>query len=134
MESLMSDLKHYELETDGDVLIIIARTSMVDGTSTDLLDDRITLHRYVTDHDISRLVFDFRRASHFSSIVINTLTFLRNTIVEKRGRMAICSLSDIAREVLNISGIDSILDLFPTQGEALAYVQSSPPPSAPSPT
>ncbi len=40
------------------------------------------------------------------------------------GRVAVCSLSQLAHETISVAGLDTILDLRPTQSEALARVRA----------
>ena len=120
----MDELKHYEFENDGDVLIVVARASLTSAVDTDLVADRHRLVEHITGQGITQVVVDFRRVTHFASSVLNTLTHLWNSQRTAGGRMAVCSLSQLARETISMAGLDTILDLCPTQSEALARVRT----------
>lgn len=120
----MSEMQHYDIEDEADVLVIVARTSVAHASEIDLGDDRNWLVARFTQSDKPRVVFDFRRVTHFSSSVVNTLINVSNVIETQSGIMAICSLSPFRLEVLAVSGLDSVLNLFPSQAEALAHVRT----------
>ncbi len=123
MKHTMSRLKHYEIESEGDVLVIIAKTSMAGATGPDLMSDKQALDAHVADNESTKVVVDFHRTTHFDSTVVNTLTQLWNRLKTSDGRMAVCCLSPFGREILAAARLDTILDIFPTHPEAIGHVR-----------
>ena len=66
-----------------------------------------------------KIVVDFERLAYISSSGLRILLVAAKQLQESGGELRVCSLSDLVREVFDISGFDSILPVSNSQAEAL---------------
>jgi anti-anti-sigma factor len=55
---------------------------------------------------------------------LRVLLALAKKLHEDEGRLQLCGLNESVREVFEISGLDSILNIFPSEAEALQSLQN----------
>jgi anti-anti-sigma factor len=66
-----------------------------------------------------RMLIDMEKMNYISSAGLRVLLVLARESGASRGAMRICGLNDMAREVFDISGFSSILDVYETREQAL---------------
>jgi anti-anti-sigma factor len=73
------------------------------------------------------------KATHFSSSISRNWTFIGSAglrtilLVAKQlkaagGRLAVCSLSKAVKEVFDLTGVDILIDVFPSYEDAVAHL------------
>jgi len=70
----------------------------------------------------TRLVLDMEKINYISSAGLRVLLVIAKQCGAAGGELRICGLNEMAREVFDISGFSSILNVFPTRQEALAGI------------
>jgi anti-anti-sigma factor len=71
-----------------------------------------------------RLVLDFSELAYISSSGLRLLIQVARNLHKTNGKLALAALSDYVLEIIKITGFTSILSIYPTCEEAVAYVQS----------
>ena len=70
-----------------------------------------------------RLLLDFAGVEYISSAGLRSLLVLAKAVKSAGGAMALCGLVPAVREVMTISGFDTILALAPDRAAALALLK-----------
>ncbi len=100
----------------GDTLVAIL-LGRIDSGSADhfqeLLEDGL-------GPDDRKLVLDFERVSMITSAGLRVCLVIAKRFAKPGKRFAICSLSELNREVVAISGFDRIIDVHESRDAALA--------------
>ena len=66
-----------------------------------------------------KIVVNFERLAYISSSGLRILLVAAKQLRESGGELRVCGLSDLVREVFDISGFDSILPVSNSEAEAL---------------
>ena len=101
----------------GEVTVIALAGRLDSSTSTQL--EQYILPRIV---DKARLIVDFSALDYISSAGLRVLLLAAKKVKQADGRLALCALKEHIREVFEISGFLAILDVRPTQADALAGI------------
>jgi len=72
------------------------------------------------DKGARRLLLDFSKLQYISSAGLRIVLVGAKRMKASGGRMALCSLNRQIAEVFEISGFTSVLDIFPSQDDAVA--------------
>lgn len=67
-----------------------------------------------------RLIIDFSKLDYISSAGLRVLLLAAKKVKQGNGRLILCALKEHIREVFEISGFLSILDIRPSAADALA--------------
>lgn len=68
------------------------------------------------------LILNFAELEYISSAGLRVLIFAAKKMKAGNGALVLCGLRDHVKEVLEIAGFSSILQILPTEDEALALV------------
>ncbi len=71
------------------------------------------------DKEEPKVLLDFTGVNYLSSAGMRMLFAIFKRCRDASGKLAVCSVDDGVMDVLKISGFDGVLDVFPTQDEAL---------------
>lgn len=75
-----------------------------------------------------RVLVSMQSVSYASSAALRALVMAQKRAAAGSGRFALCSVGDYCREVLRISGLESALEIFPSESDALAAMDAAAPP------
>jgi len=70
----------------------------------------------------TQLVLDLSGVTFMSSAGLRTILLLAKQLKSVGGRLALCSLSKPVKEVFDLTGCDSLIDIFPTYDAAAAHL------------
>ena len=79
--------------------------------------------RELFDGGSSKLLIDLKSLEYISSAGLRVLLVAAKIIQQKSGKLALSSLTDIVKEVFEISGFSSIFKLFPSRDDAVKYLK-----------
>lgn len=68
------------------------------------------------------VVIDFVELNYFNSIMLEALLRFWNRVREANSRMALCNLSSVGREILEISKLDSIWAIYESRDDAIRAI------------
>jgi len=72
--------------------------------------------------EVKHVVVDFAEVSYFGSIMLTTLHAIWKNVRAGGGKMALCNVSEVVREILQISQFDTLWPVCDSREEALALV------------
>lgn len=105
----------------GDVRIIKITGRLDPGDNADPLFD--TLQGFVEQDELEFLL-DLRSVTYISSTGVGSLIKSYRIVLKKKGHVKLLSPSQSVRNILTISKLDSVFDIFADEDEALASFQS----------
>lgn len=74
------------------------------------------------ESDDRAVVMDMERLAYISSAGLRVILQTARKLQQQNAKFAICSLSGTVREVFEISGFDRVIDIHPSQADAVAAV------------
>lgn len=99
-----------------DTALLIAPRGRLDLHSVAAFDERL-LERAAAERAI---VLDFSHVDYINSAGLRTLLRAAKQLDRAGGRLLLCALTDNIREVLHLSGFDTVLEIHPDLASALA--------------
>jgi anti-anti-sigma factor len=78
------------------------------------------VNRWTETTDCRRFVLDFRAVDHISSEMLGVLLVAQKRIVDRGGRLLLCSLNGDLREVFATLRLDQVFTIVTGEPEALA--------------
>jgi anti-sigma B factor antagonist len=106
-------------ETKKNGVVVLGLNGRVDASNASVLEQKILA---LIDAGETRLVLDCAQLQYMSSAGLRVLLVAAKRL-SSTGKFAIASLSNQIREVFDIAGFSSILQIYRTEDEALAAVQ-----------
>jgi len=117
--------KIFDLEHDGDALIAVPLRNLGSLAEEELQAELPELLQALHRPDARHLVLDFSRISYFGSSMLEAVRRLARQAHAHGGRTALCGLSPVAREILEIARFDTLWPLCETREDALAAVRKT---------
>jgi anti-anti-sigma factor len=102
-------------EKKGDILILRMR-GRLDAVSSPAAEKKVFDS---INSGQSRLILDFTGISYLSSAGMRMLLSTTKKLKSLSGRLVVCCVTSNVMDVLKMSGFDHVLDLSPTEDEAL---------------
>jgi hypothetical protein len=106
----MSHPKFFRVEQHGDTLVFSAVGSMGSLVEDDVRDEWDALLTQLDTHHARNAVIDLGALDYFGSIML------------RRGKLAICRVSEVGKEILQTAKFHTIWPIVGTRDEALAAV------------
>ena len=80
------------------------------------------LKPHMEDPNVKSIIINFEKVNFIDSSGIGLIVSVFKTMQQKEGRFAISNLSKKNEEIFSITRLNKILEIFPTEKEALAAV------------
>lgn len=103
-------------ESRHDDILVLSLEGRLDSTTSPHFEQEVLAR--ITEN--ARLVLDFSQLEYISSAGLRVLLMAAKRTKQANGRLVHCALREPLREVFEISGFLSILDVRPSLAEALA--------------
>ncbi len=100
---------------EGEVKIVSVEGDLDTGTSPEAQETLMGM----LEQGAVKMILDMEKMNYISSAGLRVLLMLAKQSGASGGELRICGLNDMAREVFDISGFSSILNIFPTRREAI---------------
>lgn len=106
----------YRVEKEGDVTILI------------LMLDNVTMHENeelkktfadLLDKGAKNIILDLSETFFISSIVVASLVFMVKRAKEAGGDLVLCGIKDKVEEVLRVTNLDKVFNIFDNKQEAI---------------
>ncbi|MGH8247849.1 MAG: STAS domain-containing protein [Gammaproteobacteria bacterium] len=110
-----------EREVDGVIVLSVVRELKGAGEAT--LKQRID---HLVSKGYKRILIDLNGLPHIDSTDLGRLIRCHLSVRQAGGRVRICNISEQVWALLKLTRLDTVLDLFPTEQEALASMHASP--------
>src|SRR5262249_31087673 len=103
---------------DGSTLILEVHgtvSSLVDDAALAEVDKVLDILRSGT---VQHVIVDFGQSPYFGSTMLETLRRIWNDVQAKQGRMVLCNVSPVGKEILQIAKFDHLWAVLPTRQDA----------------
>lgn len=97
-------------------LLILRLIGRLDASTSKSLEDKILP---LIAADEKKLIIELSQLEYISSAGLRVFLLASRSMDEKKGKMALCSLQDPVREVFEIAGFSSFLNLERSTKEAI---------------
>jgi anti-anti-sigma factor len=98
---------------------VIRATGRLDSSNSVVLE-RELLQR-LEQGDIL-LVLDLSKLTFIGSAGLRTILLVAKQVKAAGGRLALCSLSKPVKDVFDLTGVSTLIDLFPSYEDAVAHL------------
>jgi anti-sigma B factor antagonist len=102
----------------GSVRVIKITGRLDPGDGADQLFDMV--QRFIEDEDEIDFLLDLRSVTYISSTGVGSLIKSYNSVLKKKGHVKLLSPSQSVRNILSISKLDGVFEIFSDESEALA--------------
>ena len=107
-----------------DAVRIIKITGRLDpGDGPDPLFDMV--QRFAEEEDEVHFLLDLRSVTYISSTGVGSLIKCYRSVLKKKGLVKLLSPSQSVRNILAISKLDGVFEIFSDEGEALASFKNA---------
>jgi anti-anti-sigma factor len=115
----------FEVEVLQPTLIVVPQENV-----NSLIDDRVQpelarLFTILAESAVHNVVVDFGQIEYFGSSMLEAMLKLWKHASSLGGKMAVCNLSEVGREVLQVGRFDTLWDICDSREAALVAVQES---------
>ena len=83
---------------------------------------REQLSRLISEEGHTRLLLNFRGVRYLSATVLGILIGLKKKVDPARGCIQLCGLEPLLRDMLRITHLDSVFDVYTDEAEALGLI------------
>ena len=109
----------FELEWHGDA-VVVTPASNVESMSWDIVENAAELVMAPLSQQRAPLVvFDLSQVSYFGSVFLALLLRCHKLVRQKGGELVLCGASKLARELLQITNLDTLWAIYDTREQAL---------------
>jgi anti-anti-sigma factor len=115
----MSIAKTFSTESEGKTLIVVPLVNVSSLVEEDVRPDLDRLLEQLEQTEPRNVVIDFGRISYFGTTMLEAMHAIWRRVREADGKMALCNLSDMQREVLHVAGFDTLWPVYTSRQEAL---------------
>ena len=118
----MSTPSIFDTETQQSTLIIVPLSSVGSLAGEDVNSELDDVFAELDRPDLKNVVFDFQKVPYFGSSMLGAMHTIWKRVCQRKGKMAVCRVSEVEREVLQISKFDMLWPIYGSREEALAAV------------
>lgn len=112
----------FELEWHGDAVVVVP-ASNVENMSWDVVENAADLVLApLARQKVPLVVVDLSRVSYFGSVFLALLLRCHKLVRQKGGELVLCGASELARELLQITNLDTLWAIYDSRDEALEAV------------
>ncbi|MBW3540745.1 MAG: ATP-binding protein, partial [Planctomycetes bacterium] len=123
-DAAMTAQKLFTVERDGAVLVVVPQHSLGSFVEAELLDHMGQVVDQIERGGIHAVVVDFQHADYFGSSMLEALRQIWNQLRRIDGRLVLCRVSEVGREIIGISHFDTVWTICDTREEALAAARA----------
>jgi anti-anti-sigma factor len=113
---------------------VIERTAIARFVDSEILFEEAVvravgdqLDRLVAEEGHARFLLNFSGVRHLSGAVLGRLARLWRRVEPARGRVQLCGLDPLLRDMVRISHLDQVFEVFADEAEALGIAAASEP-------
>ena len=120
----MSELKYIAVEQKDDTFILLPMEPIghLDGEA--IRKEWDLLLAQINANDVQHAVIDFGALDYFGSTMLDLLIVLWKRLNKQGKKMALCSVSPLGLEILQVAKFDTIWPIVPGRQQAIEIVRS----------
>lgn len=120
----MSAPKTFNIEIQDDTLIVVLLRDVSSLDEENIRPEFAVLLERLEQSGPNNVVVDFESVSYFGTTMLEALHSIWRRVRKRGGRMALCSLSAMGREVLHVAGFHALWPICASREEALDAVHA----------
>jgi anti-anti-sigma factor len=120
----MCNQAFFELTSVEDVLVIAPKRDIT-GFDEGFSQAESTILSELSANQPKKVVVDFSAVEYFSSLGISLLVRIHKRVAEGGGRTAICGLSKLTADIVALSRMDVLMNVYADCSEARAGLKTS---------
>lgn len=120
----MSDALIFDVESSAETLIIAPNQNIGSLIESRIQTEWQDILSRLDDGNIKHVVFDLKMIRYLGSAMIEVMLLIWKRIHKGGGQLAVCNVSLIAKEVLELSNLLAIWLICPSREDALDAVRS----------
>lgn len=114
----------FSSEIDGRTLIVTPAGSVSSLAGQYFKPELDDLLEQLQGPELNNVIIDMAEVSYFGTIMLAAMNQLWRSVRQTQGRMAVCNVSTVGREILRVSGFDTLWPICSSREEALDTVES----------
>ena len=114
--------KIFSTERESDVLIVNVLRNVTSLTDEDLSCELQQLLQRIKDLELQHIVVDLIDVTRFGSSFLEALRKIWRTVKDIDGKLALCNVSELGREVLRLSRFDTVWPIRSTRSDAIGEI------------
>lgn len=103
---------------DGSTLVLAVHGSVSSLGDDAALNELDHLIAEVNQGTVRHVLVDFGQSSYFGSAMLETLRRIWNEVHRRQGKMVLCNVSPVGKEILQISKFDHLWPIVETRKDA----------------
>ncbi|MBM82715.1 MAG: anti-anti-sigma factor [Planctomycetaceae bacterium] len=120
----MDTFDGFSLTWHGNCLVVVP-ASTVESISWDVIDQAADIVLApIRSAEVPMVVFDLTGVRYFGSVFLALLLRCHKNVKAVGGELVLCGPSEMARELLEITQLDTIWAIYDTRDEALSALQT----------
>ena len=118
----MSTPKTFSAESEGQTLIVVPLVNVSGLAEKDVRPELNRILEQLKETGPRNVIIDFAKISYFGTTMLEAMHAIWKCAREAGGRMALCNVSNMQREVLHVAGFDTLWPVCSSRQEALQAV------------
>ena len=112
----------FAVDRVGDTVIVAPSSDLNEVVYQSIESGASQVLSVLNDPSAKNVVVDFRWTDYFGSTALAFLVRLWKRVIERKGRMALCNLSEREQEILRVTKLDGLWPLVGSRAEAIRMV------------
>ena len=104
---------------EGDVFMVTLHKQVSRMEDSFALREQQSLSSEFSHSPAKHAIIDFQQLSYFTSVLLEALIQLWRVVNSRNGRMLLCELSQIGREIIAVSHLDELWTVCETREDAM---------------
>lgn len=118
----MENARFFVLDTEGPTLIIEPVRELGGFSEDEVRGEWDQLLEHLNQTGFKSVILDLGKLSYFGSTMLEMMVVLWKRLSAKHGKLAVCNVSAVGREILHVAKFDTIWPICKNRGEALEKV------------
>ena len=118
----MAGRKLIHAELRHDTLIVELHKDVNQFADAELLNELSDLMQEMSESSVYHVIVDLGQLTYFGSLILESLRKLWTVVNSQQGKLVLCNVSDVSREVLHISRFDTIWPIYESCDAALTNI------------
>jgi len=118
----MSELPVFQTERAGDALVVVPQQDLGGLDALKIRPEVESLLGRLQGPEASGVVVDLQRVAWFGTSMLEVIHVLWRRVHPRGGKVALCNVSPVGREVLRVSQFDTLWTICASRDEALREV------------
>ena len=116
--------KLWQIEYENGLMVLVPLCDITSLAELEVQTELKDVLERLEHTDPPHMIVDFGHVNYFGSSMLVAMHTIWRRIRERSGQLLLCELSDVGREIVEVSRFDSVWPVFATRQEALASLAS----------